>query len=68
MQVEMHADCQAVARGVVVLPKSVTESRIKENLKTVKLDSSDLEALDAIHKKKGLKRFVYPDFGVSIFL
>ena len=49
----------------MVLPKSVTASRIEENLKTVKLDSSDLEALEAIHKKKGITRFVYPAFGVS---
>lgn len=42
-----------VNKGHVVLPKSVTPSRIEENLKTVKLDKSDIEALDGIHKKKG---------------
>ena len=49
-----------------MLPKSVTPARIEENLKTVKLDSSDLAALDKVHEKKGLTRFVYPAFGVSM--
>jgi glycerol 2-dehydrogenase (NADP+) len=34
-------------------------------MKIVKLDSSDIEALDKISKTKGLTRFVYPPFGVS---
>ncbi|KAH9821372.1 Aldo/keto reductase [Teratosphaeria destructans] len=55
-----------VNKGHVVLPKSVTPSRIEQNLKTVKLDSSDLEALEGIHKKKGLTRYVYPPFGVNL--
>ncbi|KAF2721016.1 Aldo/keto reductase [Polychaeton citri CBS 116435] len=55
-----------VSKGHVVLPKSVTPSRIEENLKTVKLDSSDLEALEKIHKEKGVKRYVYPAFGVAL--
>jgi hypothetical protein len=54
-----------VARGVVPLPKSVTNSRIEENLKVIKLDSSDLDALNKIHQTKGVTRFVYPAFGVS---
>jgi glycerol 2-dehydrogenase (NADP+) len=49
-----------------VLPKSVTPARIEENLRTVKLDTADLEALENIHKTKGLKRFVYPQFGVNL--
>ena len=53
-------------KGHVVLPKSVTPSRIEENLKIVQLDSSDLEALEGIHKKKGLTRYVYPQFGVKL--
>lgn len=53
-------------KGHVVLPKSVTPSRIEENLKIIKLDESDMAALESIHKKKGLTRFVYPPFGVSI--
>ncbi|CAK4033562.1 D-galacturonate reductase-like [Lecanosticta acicola] len=55
-----------VNKGHVVLPKSVTPTRIEENLKTVKLDKSDLDALEGIHKKKGLTRFVYPPFGVNL--
>ncbi|EMC94925.1 hypothetical protein BAUCODRAFT_518265 [Baudoinia panamericana UAMH 10762] len=55
-----------VNKGHVVLPKSVTSSRIEENLKTVKLDASDMEALENIHKKKGITRFVYPAFGVKL--
>jgi len=48
-----------------VLAKSVTPSRIDDNRKIVSLDAADLEALEEIHKKKGLTRFVYPEFGVS---
>ena len=55
-----------VSKGHVVLPKSVTNSRIEENLKIIKLDSSDMEALEGIHKAKGITRFVYPAFGVSL--
>ncbi|KAF2862521.1 Aldo/keto reductase [Piedraia hortae CBS 480.64] len=55
-----------VNRGLVVLPKSVTPSRIEENLKTVKLDESDMEKLNGLHKKKGVTRFIYPPFGVNL--
>ncbi|RMY78064.1 hypothetical protein D0862_03852 [Hortaea werneckii] len=55
-----------VNKGQCALPKSVTPSRIEENLKTVKLDSSDMDALEGIHKKKGITRFVYPAFGVNL--
>ncbi|KAK3675184.1 hypothetical protein LTR78_005118 [Recurvomyces mirabilis] len=55
-----------LSRGHAVLPKSVTSTRIEENLKTVKLDSSDLATLDKVHEKKGLMRFVYPAFGVNL--
>lgn len=54
-----------VARGSSVLPKSVTPSRIEENLQIVDLDVSDMESLDSIAKTQGVKRFVYPDFGKS---
>lgn len=53
-----------VARGNSVLPKSVTASRIEENLKVVELDASDMEALQSISKTT-VKRFVYPDFGID---
>ena len=61
------ADCvRAVNKGNVVLPKSTTNSRIEENLKTIKLDSSEMETLESLHKKQGVTRFVYPAFGVSV--
>jgi glycerol 2-dehydrogenase (NADP+) len=62
----LRADDTTVSKGHVVLPKSVTPARIEENLRTVKLDGADLEALDNIHKAKGLRRFVYPQFGVNL--
>lgn len=49
-----------------MLAKSVTPSRIDENRKLVSLDAADMEALEGIHKKKGITRFVYPPFGVSL--
>lgn len=54
-----------VARGSSVLAKSVTPSRIEENMKIVDLDKEDMAALDAIHKEQGIKRFVFPGFGPS---
>lgn len=53
-----------VARGVVVLPKSVTPSRIEENLTIVKLSPEQLAALKRIHDS-GLQRIVYPEFGIN---
>jgi len=54
-----------VARGSSVIPKSVTPSRIEENMKLIKLDSGDVKALDNIAKTHPPNRFVYPAFGVS---
>lgn len=54
------------ARGISVIPKSVTPSRIEENKQLVELDEADKEALDKVHKTKGLTRFVYPPFGVNM--
>jgi len=55
-----------VARGCSVLAKSVTPSRIDENMKLISLDADDMATLENISKTKGLKRFVYPDFGVNL--
>lgn len=44
----------------------MTPSRIEENAQLIQLDESDMEALEDISKTKGLKRFVYPEFGVSL--
>ncbi|RMD42840.1 hypothetical protein DV735_g2281, partial [Chaetothyriales sp. CBS 134920] len=54
-----------VARGIVVLAKSVTLSRIEENLKIVDLTPEDLKYLNEI-SKNGVKRHVYPEFGVNL--
>jgi hypothetical protein len=59
-----NLDSVPVARGITPLPKSVTATRIAENLKVVALDATDLEALNKIHQVKGVTRFVYPEFGV----
>jgi glycerol 2-dehydrogenase (NADP+) len=47
------------------LAKSVTPSRIEGNKTIVKLDSSDMEALENFSKENGVNRFVYPEFGVN---
>lgn len=49
----------------MVLPKSVTEKRIVENLKVVTLDADDLKTLNDLHKTTS-KRFVKPDWGVDL--
>ncbi|KAM0787883.1 hypothetical protein ACM66B_003933 [Microbotryomycetes sp. NB124-2] len=54
-----------VARKVVVLPKSVTDKRIIDNLKIVALDDDDVEELNNLHKKT-TKRFVKPNWGVDL--
>ena len=35
-------------------------------MKTIQLDSEDMQALEGIHTKKGLTRFVYPPFQVKL--
>jgi glycerol 2-dehydrogenase (NADP+) len=55
----------AVARGVVVLPKSVTPARIEKNLKLVKLDEEEMKTLNELHKTKG-QRFIKPAWPVPM--
>lgn len=51
----------------VVLPKSVTPSRIEKNLKIVDLDKKDIDALNNFAKDAGkLKRFCTPPWGVDL--
>ncbi|KAK8200519.1 NADP-dependent oxidoreductase domain-containing protein [Phyllosticta capitalensis] len=57
-----------VARGSSVLAKSVTPSRIEENRTIIPLSADELAALEDIHKKKGITRFVYPPFGVNLHM
>lgn len=62
---EPDPDSFPVSKGHVVLPKSVTPSRIQENLSVIMLDTEDMDALERIHKINCIKRYVYPAFGVS---
>jgi len=55
-----------LARGSSVLPKSVTPSRIEENMKLIELEKEDVELLDGIQAKHGLKRYVFPPFGTTM--
>jgi len=54
-----------VARGVIVLPKSVTPARIEKNIKVVKLDEEDMKTLNGLNKGQ---RFVKPDWGKDVHL
>ncbi|KAK6205425.1 Aldo/keto reductase [Scheffersomyces amazonensis] len=58
----------AVQRGTVVLPKSITPSRIEDNLKTIKLSEEDFEEINNLHKVVGVKRFINPDWSpITVF-
>lgn len=51
----------AVQRGTVVIPKSVTASRVIDNLKTFTLEDADFDELNGLVKKEGETRVVnYP--------
>nr|QFR37195.1 aldo-keto reductase [Cyberlindnera americana] len=52
----------AFKRGYVVLPKSVTESRIIENAKIVDLSSDDFSTINEIVHKEGQQRLIVPDW------
>ncbi|KAI8883475.1 Aldo/keto reductase [Backusella circina FSU 941] len=58
-----------VHRGYVVIPKSVTESRIISNFQDVELKQEDFDTLNDITKKQEAKRLVDPFnfWGVDIF-
>lgn len=55
----------AVARNIVVLPKSVTPSRIIANLALVKLDEEDMKTLLGLSEVKGVKRYTKGAWGVN---
>ncbi|KAL9086835.1 MAG: hypothetical protein Q9159_003923 [Coniocarpon cinnabarinum] len=55
-----------ISRGISVIPKSVTPSRIKENTASTTLSQDDVAAISNIHKQQGYKRYVYPAFGVDL--
>jgi glycerol 2-dehydrogenase (NADP+) len=50
----------AVNRGTVVLPKSVTPSRIESNRKVVSLDKEDMDVLDKMASGGRQHRFNTP--------
>ncbi|KAG8203640.1 NADPH-dependent D-xylose reductase II,III, partial [Candida africana] len=52
----------AIQRKTVVLPKSVTESRVISNLKTFTLPSEDFETLNKLSEKDGVVRTCNPAF------
>ena len=50
--------------GRAVLAKSVTPARIEQNRHLIALDEDDQKMLAKI-AEKGIKRYVYPEFGVN---
>ncbi|KAG8964764.1 hypothetical protein FRC03_001375 [Tulasnella sp. 419] len=56
----------AVNRGTVVLPKSVTPSRITENNKVIELDSEDMTQLDGLAASGKEQRLNRVPWGVSL--
>jgi len=47
-----------VQRGTAVIPKTVHEERLRENLQNVDLSSGEMDTLDSFHKKPGMHRSV----------
>lgn len=54
-----------VARGIVILPKSVTPSRIESNLKLIPLDKEDVDALNGLAKDGKQQRVNAPAWGTD---
>jgi glycerol 2-dehydrogenase (NADP+) len=52
-----------VNKGVVVLPKSVSEKRILSNKEAIKLSPEDIEVLDGLAAKGKAKRINTPLWG-----
>ncbi|RSL96729.1 hypothetical protein CEP52_007844 [Fusarium oligoseptatum] len=55
-----------VNKGVVVLPKSVTEKRISSNKEVIPLSEEDLAALDSLASKGKAKRINTPLWGFDL--
>jgi glycerol 2-dehydrogenase (NADP+) len=52
----------ALSRGYIVLPKSVTPSRIESNLEIFDLSAEDIDMINKIPVDEGEKRFVTPNW------
>ncbi|KAF2475967.1 glycerol dehydrogenase Gcy1 [Lindgomyces ingoldianus] len=55
-----------VSRGWSVIPKSVTEERIKANLRIFQLSEAEIASLNQLEKTEG-RRFNRPNWGTTIF-
>lgn len=58
-----------MAKGIVILPKSVTPSRIADNLAkplVVKLEPEELEKLDTLAENGKQNRFIKPPWPVVL--
>ncbi|QRW05233.1 aldo/keto reductase family protein [Ceratobasidium sp. AG-Ba] len=55
-----------VAKGHIVLPKSVTPERIDSNLKAAPLDASDVEKLDSLAAAGKQQRFIKPAWPIVL--
>ncbi|KAH3662154.1 hypothetical protein OGAPHI_005402 [Ogataea philodendri] len=56
----------AVARGTVVLPKSTTAQRIKENMFLIELDEEDVNLIGSIYKRM-TKRYLEPKWKINVY-
>lgn len=59
----------AVERGIPVVPKTVNQGRMKENIELVRLSREVIDAVDALEGKYGATRFLDPSkhIGFDIF-
>ncbi|KAI8154210.1 putative glycerol dehydrogenase protein [Colletotrichum sp. SAR 10_71] len=55
-----------VNKGIVVLPKSVTEKRISSNKEVISLSKEDLDLLDGLAAKGNAKRINTPLWGFDL--
>ncbi|ODV82816.1 hypothetical protein CANARDRAFT_30535 [[Candida] arabinofermentans NRRL YB-2248] len=56
-----------LARDYVVLPKSVTVSRIESNLKTIELDDATVDEINNLWKLRGVTRAVNRDWKIDVY-
>lgn len=56
----------SVARNIVVLPKSVTSTRIDENIKVIEMSTDDIKKINDICKKTS-KRYLNPNWGIDVY-